>query len=102
MAPPGGSHCHLLAWGPDQPATPGDRVRGKCGDPHRDDRPFGRWKGPHHRQELIGARPVDDPQDRVPAWGQTQCPLTPVFGLLVPLDEASTDEAIYQSAGRRW
>lgn len=96
-----GADAALLAWGPDQPASPGDRVGGKRRHAHRHDRPLGGRQWPDRGQELIGSRSIDDAQDGVAAGRQAQCPLAQILGLLVTFHEPAADQAVNQAAGRR-
>src|SRR3954469_8806658 len=92
----------LLARRSDQTPAATDRVGRQCSDTHRHDRTLGRGQGPDRRQELVGTATVDDAEHGVPALGQSERPLAPILGLLVTLDEAPPDEAVYETAGGRW
>jgi len=74
---------------------------GQRGDPHRDERALGRRERTNGRQELVRTGPIHQPQERLSAVGQPDGPLPTVLGLRAPLDEASLDEAVDETAGRR-
>ena len=76
-------------------------MRRQGGDAHRHDRPLRGRKRPDRREELLGTRPVDDAEHGVPSLGQAKRTLAAVLGLLVTLDEPTTDQAVDTPAGGR-
>src|SRR5580765_4147860 len=75
----GATPRRLLGAVLDEPAAPGDRVGGEGGDPHRDQCPFGGRHRPDGGQELVGAGPVDDAQERGPSRRQLERPLATIL-----------------------
>lgn len=71
-------------------------------DTHRHDRTLGSRERPDSPKKLVGARPVHHPEDGMATWGQPEGALSAILRLLVALDETPPDEAVDQSAGRRW
>ena len=78
-----------------------DRMGRERRHAHRHDSALGGRQRPDGVQELVGARPVHDPQDGVAALGEPDGALAPVLGLLVPLDEPAADQPVDQPARRR-
>lgn len=68
---------------------------------HRHDGAFRGGQRSDCAQELIGPRPVDHPQDGVPARRQPERPLPSILGFLSALHEATPHEAVHQPARRR-
>ena len=77
-------------------------MRRERSDAHRDDRSFGAGQGPDRDQELVGARSIDDAQDRLAALRESDRPLAAILRLGLALDEAPAHQAVDQPArGRR-
>ena len=77
-------------------------VRSEGRHAHRDDRPLGAGQGPDRDQELVGACPIDDPQDRLAALCEPDRPLTAILRLRLTLDEPPAHQAVDQPTRGRW
>jgi hypothetical protein len=64
-------------------------VRGQRRHAHCHNGSFGLGQRPNDRQELLGPRPIDQPEQGLTAAGQTERALPAILSVLAPIDQLS-------------